>query len=132
MSPECYCTALRKATRRATSLYDEALAPVGVNLAQFSLLRNIDRAGQVSLTELDRLTDLDRSTIGRNARVLERMGLVKTAPGEDQREAVLKLDTAGRRVLSDGAPLWEQAQQHVETALSPQFAALLQQLLQAV
>ena len=132
MSSDCYCTALRKASRRATSLYDEALAPVGVNLAQFSLLRNIDRAGQVSLTELARLTELDRSTIGRNARVLERMGLVKTAPGEDQREAVLKLDTKGHRVLRDGAPLWEQAQLRVESALSPQFAGLLQQLLQAV
>ena len=43
MAGECYCVALRKAARKVTSLYDAALEPTGVNLAQFSLLRTIER-----------------------------------------------------------------------------------------
>lgn len=76
----CYCDVLRAATRKTTAIYDAALAPAGVNLAQFSLLRKIQRAGSVSLSELGRLAALDRSTIGRNVRVLQRMELVRVTP----------------------------------------------------
>ena len=45
MAGECICAALRVAARKMTARYDAALEPIGVNLAQFSLLRNIHRAG---------------------------------------------------------------------------------------
>ena len=51
----CYCAALRIATRKTTAIYDEALAPAGIGLAQFSLLRKIERGGRLSLSELGRL-----------------------------------------------------------------------------
>ncbi len=38
MKTPCYCAALRVAARKTTALYDEELAAVGINLAQFSLL----------------------------------------------------------------------------------------------
>ncbi len=76
MSAPCHCTRLRIATRKMTALYDTALAPTGINVAQFSILRTIERRQPVSLTELGRLLALDRSTMGRNVRVLEKQGLV--------------------------------------------------------
>src|SRR5574337_549456 len=79
MKSPCYCSTLRAAARKATALYDEALAPAGVNVAQYGLLRRVERRGTVSLTELGRLSELDRSTVGRNARVLERLGLARLA-----------------------------------------------------
>ena len=42
----CYCAALRAATRKTTALYDEALAPVGIGVAQFSLMRRIKSGGR--------------------------------------------------------------------------------------
>ena len=102
MSTSCYCNELRKASRRLTAVYDEALAPAGVNLAQYSLLRNIGRKAPVSLTELGQITELDRSTVGRNARVLERMGLVAFSSGEDQRETMLSLTAHGLDTLTIG------------------------------
>lgn len=48
----CHCILLRKASRRVSSYYDEALAPLGVNIGQFSLLRHVNRLAPVSLTEL--------------------------------------------------------------------------------
>jgi DNA-binding MarR family transcriptional regulator len=129
---DCYCISLRKAARKVSSLYDDALAPVGINIGQLSMLRRIKRAGDVSLTELARLCDLDRSTVGRNVKVLERMRLVRTTAGEDHREAMLALTEAGERVLVDGAPLWDAAQSKIEHALGSRDAARLLDLLQGL
>jgi DNA-binding MarR family transcriptional regulator len=128
---QCYCVHLRQAARKVTAFYDEALAPVGIGVAQFSLLRNIARAESPSLTELGRRIELDRSTVGRNIRVLERMGLVKTKGGEDQREATVALTKKGEQVIAKGAPLWEKAQARIEAVLGDNtrtLQALLQNL----
>lgn len=121
MSVPCICTTLRSASRRMIAFYDEAIAPVGVNIAQFSLMRSIARIEPVTLTALGRRVELDRSTIGRNVRVLEKMGLVALGRGEDQREATVALTDAGRKVLEDGAPLWDGAQKALDDRLGVEF-----------
>ncbi len=130
MAGKCYCISLRKAERRVTSIYDDALKPVGVNVAQFGLMRTIEREAPISLSRIARLAELDRSTVGRNVKVLERKGLVKTLHGEDQREAVAVLTARGKNVLSGGAPLWDKAQATVEKALGIVPARHLRTLLQ--
>ena len=118
MASICYCAALRAAARKTTAIYDAALAPIGVNVAQFSLLRRIERAAPVSLTELGRLADLDRSTVGRNVKVLQHMGLARVATrADDQREAMVTLGERGLTALQEGAPLWDEAQRRVEATL---------------
>ena len=128
MTSTCYCVVARTAARKTTALYDALLEPAGVTLAQFSLLRKIDRAGTASLTKLGQLTELDRSTIGRNVKALERLRLVRAALAKDQREAAVQLTPAGKRALKIGAPLWEEAQRRVETALGDAGVAQLQTL----
>jgi len=132
MSNPCYCVLLRKASRKISSLYDEALAPLGVNIAQFSLMRNIARMAPVSLTDLAVRLELDRSTIGRNTKLLERNGFVQTQKGKDQREAVLVLTDDGRRILEEGTPLWDKAQAAIETRLGRDAVETLQGLLAAL
>src|SRR6202012_3095804 len=110
METTCYCAAVRTAARKTTALYDSILEPAGVTLAQFSLLRKIKRAGTVSLTGLGRLAELDRSTIGRNVRALEKLRFVSVASAEDHREAAVQLTPEGERVLGAGSPLWDEAQ----------------------
>ncbi len=124
----CYCAALRAATRKTTALYDAVLAPVGIGVAQFSLMRRIERKGAVSLTELGRVAELDRSTVGRNVKVLERMGLVAETEGNDQRETTVALTGEGRAAIARGAPLWDQAQRRVEAALGAKGAEALRAL----
>lgn len=124
MEHPCYSSLLRRSGRRVGALYDEALAPIGVNIAQFSLLRNLARCEPATLTALGRRMELDRSTIGRNMRVLERLGFVAFGRGEDQREAVVTLSDSGRKALADGAPLWEGVQRQVEDRLGAQAEAL--------
>ena len=132
MNADCYCVLLRKTSRRMTALYDEALAPVGVNLAQFSLLRNISWQQPVSLTDLARVVELDRSTVGRNVKVLTRMGLTTAGVQDDGREATVVLTKKGRAVLNQGAPLWEAAQIRIEGALGGSGSQVLHDLLAAL
>lgn len=118
MNTPCLCTDLRQATRRLTELYDAALASLGINIAQYFLLRTIGGYQPVSLTELGRHAELDRSTVGRNVKVLERMELVGTGrEGSDLREALVSLTPAGKALLRKATPAWERCQQGVEARL---------------
>ncbi|MCQ1570947.1 MarR family transcriptional regulator [Neorhizobium galegae] len=128
----CHCILLRKASRKVSSYYDEALAPLGVNIGQFSLLRNINRLAPISLTDLAVQVELDRSTVGRNAKVLERMGLVAIGHGEDQREAMLTVAPQGHAILKQGAPLWDGVQDDIEARLGAEKTRQLQELLAAL
>jgi DNA-binding MarR family transcriptional regulator len=128
----CHCILLRKAARKVSSYYDEALAPLGVNIGQFSLLRHINRMAPVSLTALGAAVELDRSTVGRNTKVLEKMELVESAPGDDHREMVLSLTPAGRALLAEGAPLWDSVQDDIEARLGADNTRQLQDLLAAL
>lgn len=125
----CHCISLRRAGRRVSAEYDAALAPAGIGVAQFSLLRQIGRQAPLSLTDLGALTELDRSTVGRNVGVLMREGLVATSPGEDGREALLSLSASGRRKLKAAAPLWRKAQQKIEKRLGRNGLRQLETLL---
>jgi DNA-binding MarR family transcriptional regulator len=116
----CYCIILRQASRRVTALYDEALAPLGINIAQFSALRTISRNAPISLTDLGHM------------KVLERMGLVAFATGEDQREAVLSLTDDGATLLETARPIWDDIQVRLENRLGPDHARQLSELLEAI
>jgi len=132
MSDPCICIAVRTASRKLTSRYDAALEPVGINLAQFSLLRNIARHAPVSLTRLAEIVELDRSTLGRNVRVLKRMGLVAILPGDDLREATLGLTAAGQQTLQAAVPIWEATQDEIHRRLGVAGTAQLEALLGAL
>ena len=128
----CICISLRKASRKLTAQYDDALASVGINLAQFSLLRNVNRHGPVSLTRLGEITELDRSTLGRNIRVLERMGLCAMTHSEDKREASIALTPDGKRTLDIAVPHWQAAQDAIHGKIGALGAAQLEALLGAL
>ncbi|PVA08474.1 MarR family transcriptional regulator [Pelagivirga sediminicola] len=129
----CYCSMLRSATRKVASIYDEALAPFGINVAQFSLLRTIERLQPVSLTDLAKDAQLDRSTIGRNVRVIERVGLVETHRGDvDHREAIVMLTPHGAGILSNAGPVWDECQKAMEARLGPVKITALQDILRSI
>lgn len=135
METECYCTTLRAATRRLTARYDAALEPVGINVAQWGLLRKLAKEPRqpISIQELADRAELERSTAARNVRVLERLGLVQLSQSAaDRRASVIELSEQGVSVLQRGLPLWRQAQREVEQLLGGDEAAGLRSLLHAV
>ena len=107
---DCICFNLRKAARAASRAYDEALAPAGIRNTQLSLLALLQGAGRLSVRELADLAVMERTTLTRNLKLLERDGLVQSAPGADRRQRILQLTAAGRRMLETALPLWRKAQ----------------------
>lgn len=129
MTP-CICTNLRLAARRLSTAYDAALAPLNINIAQYFLLRTIGEQDSLSLTRLGELAELERSTVGRNVRVLERMDLVVTERGEsDQREALVSLTSGGRSLLKKALPIWQESQKRIERRLGTHELKALTNLL---
>jgi DNA-binding MarR family transcriptional regulator len=111
----CACSTLRRATRAVTAAYDSALAPVGLRITQFAVLRSLARLGPLPVSRLAAEIALDRSTMGRNLDPLERRGLVRFAVGEyDQRERVAHLTPAGEAAIASALPYWRDAQRRID------------------
>ena len=133
MDIPCHCAQLRRATRRVSAIYDEALAPLGINVAQYSLLQSVRHKGEVSTTELGRILELDRSTVGRNVRVLSKHGLVEIRRGkDDQREACIALTGQGTDLIVVAAKAWAVSQKKIEDRLGPDRLEQLRDILIAL
>jgi DNA-binding MarR family transcriptional regulator len=113
----CLCANTRRAAQALTSLYDAALAAHDLKVTQFSLLRAVERHGEPNLTALAEATGLDRSTLGRNLRLLEGLGLATLSPGDDQRDRRVALTGRGRARLAAAAKDWERLQERLSCAL---------------
>lgn len=132
LKSHCICTHLRRAARGVSRHYDEALVGFGINVAQFSLLRHLQRLDQPSISVLAESMGLDRSTLGRNVRVLEADGLVALAEGVDLRNRIVLLTEKGLARLVAAMPAWEQAQDALVSNLGEgqrdELVRLLEQL----
>lgn len=125
----CLCIDLRSAANRLTRTYDEALAPAGITVTQFSQLNTIRAQGKPTLGALAEATGLDRSTLGRNVRVLEKQGLVAISPGEDARTRTLQLTREGEAAFRTALPLWYATQKGLVERIGEDGRAQLDALL---
>src|ERR1700726_4009521 len=106
----CACSHVRRLGRKLSSLYDTLLSPEELTITQYSLLANIERAGQLSHAVLAEKVGMERTTLTRNLRPLTRAKWVAAEIGEDRRQHLLQLTAAGKRKLARTLPLWQQAQ----------------------
>jgi DNA-binding MarR family transcriptional regulator len=115
MFTDCYCTQFRRSANALTSVYDDALRPVGLKITQFSLLRALERLGSATFTEIAAEAALDKTTISRNLKILINAGWVDVAPEADARYKVARLSKAGVKMVRSAEPYWQQAQAKVES-----------------
>jgi len=114
---QCNCMVLRRASRRISHFYDGKLAPTGLRTTQFAILALLGEQGGVSVNNLAERLDLDRTTMGKNLRPLERLKYVKITPSPtDGRSRTIMLTTAGGAVLKAARRLWRRAQADFEKA----------------
>ena len=126
----CHCMALRRAARRVSQRYDEALAPAGLRVAQFSILATVSARDGWSVNDLAEKLELDRTTMGKNLRPLEREGFLTLAvDAEDRRGRRISLTPEGRRRLEAASVLWAEAQRRFEEANGKRAARELRQEL---
>jgi DNA-binding MarR family transcriptional regulator len=126
----CTCTAARMTSRYLSQMYDRALAPSGLRTSQFALLRTLSGIGAVGVQQLGDSMRLDRTTVGRTVRPLEREGLVRIAvdPG-DRRGRLLEITEKGRERVLAAERLWAGAQARLETNFGAEQTSALHQSL---
>jgi len=110
----CMCHKARMAARVVTRAYDDALRPTGLRATQVSVLAAVGARGALSIKSLADALQMERSTLTRNLRPLEKKGYVELAPERRYRSRVLTLTSAGRAALVTALPLWEGAQRKLK------------------
>jgi DNA-binding MarR family transcriptional regulator len=100
----CLCTNLRMATRAITRRYDRALAEFGVRTTQYSILARLVLDGPDTVSHLAARLVLDRTSLGRELRTLERHGLIRVEAGQDRRERCACATTEGERRFRAAQP----------------------------
>jgi DNA-binding MarR family transcriptional regulator len=126
----CNCSALRKASRRVSQLYDEALGVYGIKVTQRSILEHIARAGAPTVSELADAMTMDRSAMTRNLQPLEREGWVKPlVDAKDRRSRHMVLTVTGQAKLVETFDAWKIAQAGFERAFGQAAATDLRDTL---
>ena len=129
----CNCFAIRQAARHVTRLYERHLADAELTSAQFSILGALDEGRSMTMVRLASLLVMDRTTLLRAIKPLQRDDLVKSASSsEDPRQLVFALSPAGQRKLKQALPLWSRAQEEFEAEIGPREAARLRRSLLAL
>jgi len=106
----CMGIRVRRVSRVVGNHYDEHLKPVGLKGTQFTLLNAINLYPSSTISRLADLMLLDRTTLNRNLKPLEREGLIRSGHGKDLRTRTLDLTPQGVEVLQLALPLWLEAQ----------------------
>ena len=113
----CHCIALRKIALKLTKIYDEALIDTGIKITQYSLLKNIEKINSPNINHLATATQLDKSTLTRNLKKLERMKLIFFKFGDDKRNKILSLTPHGKQILIKANISWKTIQDQVSKNL---------------
>ena len=99
----CNCLALRQAARHISQIYDSYLAPEGLRTTQYSILSKLNLLGPLSINQLASSMVMDRTSLGRAIRPLERDRLLVIGAGEDGRTRSLRLTAIGEARLKVAA-----------------------------
>ena len=125
----CLAARARRAARVVTAHYDAHLRPSRLKVGQFTMLVAIRLTRDPTIGDLAQAVGMDRTTVSRNLKPLERDGLVTLAPGRnDARQVTIKLTALGGRRLDRALPLWAAAQAELQDRLAGHDQTVLKSL----
>jgi DNA-binding MarR family transcriptional regulator len=125
IASECVSVRLRALNRSLTSVYDEALRPLGLRVGQLNILVAVACMGEAKPANLCRLLCMDKSTLSRDAKVMQRHGWLEEGMGKDARTRPLRITRTGSRLLEKCLPAWRSAQAKAKDLLGDEGAAAL-------
>lgn len=99
---------------------------------QLGLLREIKESGGVTITGLAARGTIDRTTITRNLKLLEKKSLVRITIGADQRERIVTITDEGEKAVASALQAWKQAQLHVTEVFGKERTGRLLEELQSL
>jgi len=113
VSNECAALRARMAARNVTRIFDEALRPLDLKVTQFTLLVAVRQGRPESIAQLADALAMERTTLTRNLRLLEKRGLLEVGPEGYRRARHLKLTEAGAVKLAEALPIWRATQDRI-------------------
>lgn len=125
----CTCLRLRRTARRATQIYDRHLQPLDLRITQYSLLGHLSALPPTPIGAFAETMAMDRTTLTRNIKPLQKAGLVELVPGEDRRSKGLAITAAGRQLLRRAYPAWRAAELEVRAAIGEDATGDLHRML---
>jgi DNA-binding MarR family transcriptional regulator len=131
----CNATAMRKASRRLTQLYDDALEPCGLRSTQFAILAELNGRSlePPTMRELADALVMDRSALGHNLRPLERDELIALDESEeDRRRRYVVMTPQGKAKFKEARRLWQTAQDRFNQVFGQSQATGLRATLLAI
>src|SRR5256885_2298076 len=125
----CVCFNLRWVTRKVTQFFDAELRRHGIRPTQGSILRVLNAREHWSMAELSDWLGMDRTTLVRNLRPLQRDGLVQAGGGGRGNRVELAITPRGRKKIEECLPAWRLAQRAAVKTLGEQrWSAILSDL----
>ncbi len=109
MGGSCYALQARRTANQVARTYNQALAHLSLEVAQFSTLCVIAAEQALSVSDMAAQLGVERSTLVRNLKILERDDLIRQA-GRDGRRIVYRITAKGSRLLNKALPVWHQVQ----------------------
>ncbi len=134
-SSACTCFKLRSLSRRVTQLYDQALAPSGLKVTQYSVIahaRRKDGGAGPTVSDLADALFTDRTTLTRNLKPLVDAGFIKVGSGPDARSKAVCVTPRGEAAYQAARPLWKQAQLRMRSLAGEDQLNALHGLIEAI
>lgn len=102
----------------------------GLSIAEWRVLAHLSQSGSVSVRDIHRRADLEKSKASRAAARLEAAGLIrKSADPSDRRLVALTLTVKGREAMDELIPLGRAYEATLLARLSPEDRAALDRIL---
>ncbi len=128
----CVCFNLRWISRSITQHFEGELRQHGLLSTQTPILGALAAHPASEMASLSDWLGMDRTTLVRNLRPLERDGLVAVSGKGRGRKVLLSLTPKGRRALEKFLPDWRKAQRNVVRTLGAErWSAILNDLERA-
>lgn len=125
----CVCFNLRWVTRAVTQFYDAEMRRHGIRPTQGSILASLNVKDSWNMADLSDWLGMDRTTLVRNLRPLQRDGLVKAVGGGRGGRVEVSLTGKGRKKVEEGLPTWRSTQSKVVKTLGEKrWSAILSDL----
>jgi DNA-binding MarR family transcriptional regulator len=128
----CIAVRLRLMNRVVTSLYDDALRPIGLKVSQLNILVVTAKLGLARPAQVCDILQLDTSTLSRNVERMRAHGWLEVVHEEDARLQPFRLTPQGRRLIERAIPAWEKAQRQATELLGKEGIAFLDKASQKV
>jgi DNA-binding MarR family transcriptional regulator len=125
----CVCSNLRAVTRAVTQFFDGEVRQHGIRPTQTPILGALQAKDGWGMAELSDWLGMERTTLLRNLRPLQRDGLVRAKGGGRGGRVELEITEKGRAALAKLLPAWRSAQDKVVGILGKQrWSAIISDL----